>query len=848
MSRPRTPRIRLPSVPSGPAVALWVLALASCAGPAEPWDPDIGAEPRAASPKRLRIMTYNTALLSFDVYVALTAIAVSPFSNTFSGVTNYPDRAALLAAAILRAEPDVVALNEVMHDDARLVLIEELEATYPYHITAIGASPVILDDIEDFIPTWLEDIITAILPFYETPKAVRFPSSGLAIFSKYPFLELPSDVRRDYLCSGDGCVLEGMNGANDVKAEDVGFLRYDACSGFDCLASKGVAIVKLDTDGSDTYVAFTHMQADEDGSSYPDVRDLQYDGIDALVRAAVPKAQLESAQVFVVGDMNTPGGNAEWRNRFDPASAGAKAFFACANEPGCDSTRLLTDAWGFETSPTDPGITNGTRLDYVLHGSNSEQCLQHMRIPYEVLDAATGQNWSDHLPVLADLNAPAQWCSSDREHPNTDRAPRELSFGTTSCYGTDCDPDEDIGPSDGAEITYEGSYQWFVVSEAGTYSIKTSDASAATDVAFDVYRHDDLSRPLLPETDIPSRRGLPFAMNNPPYYIRTYVPGDAAADFDYTLAVHQHLCRSVPDACYLDPLDDVVYTWPDHVGPPATVGAEVETIFYRFKTATVARGELVAAGPDAAYPELAFLLEPDQSGCLEQPQLSLVTDLADIDFASDVGDPSDDDWDDDGAQDRRWFAPPLDGLVDGEFTEYLLRVNRTCMGPLTTTTRFETTLTYAEPGTLTCELQAEDSGVAEDDHVRMQWAFDTGGGAAASCESSCTHYATLDEAWPEGLQNAGIATLTDVPGLSGYYVDTLYPNLWEREGDDSDADIEFEIHHVDGMTWTSEGLATLSSTDRSASGRIWFGDDDGEDGDYWYDLEFQLDHHGPMYE
>src|SRR5687768_13445185 len=141
---PMSPRPPRPVCPSpglrSPAVALCLLALASCDQPAEPREPEASAVPRAANPKRLEIMTYNLALLSFEVLFPGSNIEVSPFSNTFSGVDNYPDRAALLAAAILRAEPDVVVLNEVMHDDARLVLIDELEATYPYHVTAIGAS------------------------------------------------------------------------------------------------------------------------------------------------------------------------------------------------------------------------------------------------------------------------------------------------------------------------------------------------------------------------------------------------------------------------------------------------------------------------------------------------------------------------------------------------------------------------------------------------------------------------------------------------------------------------------------------------------------------------------------
>ncbi len=60
--------------------------------------------------------------------------------------------------------------------------------------------------------------------------------------------------------------------------------------------------------------------------------------------------------------------------------------------------------------------------------------------------------------------------------------------------------------------------QWFKISQAGSYSIRTSQVVSGERVDFDVYHHTDLSRPMQPFDEEPNDWGLPFSLPDPPYF------------------------------------------------------------------------------------------------------------------------------------------------------------------------------------------------------------------------------------------------------------------------------------------------------------------------------------------
>ena len=66
------------------------------------------------------------------------------------------------------------------------------------------------------------------------------------------------------------------------------FKVYQDCNGFDCLASKGVGLVKIDTPRGPSYVAFTHLQADYSGDSNWPARRHQYEEIAKVIAGAIP--------------------------------------------------------------------------------------------------------------------------------------------------------------------------------------------------------------------------------------------------------------------------------------------------------------------------------------------------------------------------------------------------------------------------------------------------------------------------------------------------------------------------------------------------------------------------------
>jgi len=808
-------------------------------------------------------MTWNVAFLTLDARLEVppTTVEIDLKGSGFSGL-DIPERATRIAAGVRRADPDVVIFNEVFSEEARSKLISELISAYPHYVSLVSAEPP-LEDVTLGFFDHLADVIPAELQEY----AVEPLDSGLMLFSRFPLLDLPPDTRNDALCGQPQCRLAGLSGGLPAIDAKVGFVRYDDWGGLDGLASKGAALVLLDTPGRATFVAFTHMQADE-GDVYSVERRRQYGQMRDLLRGTLSEIELRDSPLYVAGDFNTPADAGEWSNRFHPTHFFQDPFFACGNERPCEpggNGKVLIETWGFETSPSDPGTTSdgGHRLDYVVRGlGGGRVCTTHIRIPWEA--AQDGEIWySDHKPVLAEMNIAGQWCSANRAAPNPGHRPAEFEFGSTDCDDNDpansCSQDQSFGPGLGAGISAPGLYQWFVISQPGSYSVRVS----SSDVDFDIYHHSDLSRALLPFDTEETEWGIPYAMPDPPYYIRTYAVSDGEPDrtrsgVDYTISAHQHLCRSPADACFLAAQYDVDYLWPDQ----AQGIADVMQIWYRFKTSSVRSGRLTPPDGGAAvgFPAVRFLHEAAMGACLGDLELREYDDPNNptsitntFDFTDVQTDPADSDWDADTRYDERWLAPDLPGRTAGEFAQYFLGISRVCEFQIETTMRMETTLTWFKPDKIVCDLQYDDSGVGEDDLVRFDFTFDKpGGGTSPPCENSCDLEQSFDEAWPEGMQTPGQHYLGSTAALKGYYVSRFWPNLFEDEGDADDPDARLEVMTVEGGTWNgSQGLGVLDPTRReltTAEGRFIFADDsNNDDADYWYEMRYQLNHSGPLH-
>ena len=827
----------------------------------------------------LRMLTFNTAFLYLEAEANLPglppcvscnplAIPPSPIpcfcypnmslwpNDHRYGNVSEADRAAKIADRILATDQEVVVLNEVFHPDARQAFVNALALVGPYksYISLLrGHAPVeglTLGDLAqmaasetDFGP--LLDVILQDLPDFLDYDAVPNPS-GLMIFSKYPFLQLEgSGVVNDAGCGDPECQAVGSNNGGTLLPGYFAFKVYDDCQEMDCWASKGVGFVKIDTPSRPSYVAFTHLQADypEDGIYLPGVRAHQYEEIRDVILGAIPAAEVPDAAVYLLGDMNTVGQprtsaqtsqTQEWHDAFNPASNNpnvADGFFACGNgvpgapaqtcRYGINGTAFMTDSWGFETSPTDPGISNyndGVRLDYVMHSSvGGRQCMQHSAIAWDLqadVDGNGGKTWlSDHLPVRVDFGTSAESCSAnddpDAAQPN--RNVHIFQFGPTNCAASGPNPSchqDEVVSSPTARITGGGSFQWFRIDQSGTYSIDLDPDVPGENVDYDVYHHTDLSRPLAPFEEMAGRFGIVYTMPEPPYYIRTFAVDSngnadrAAAGRGYTLKVHQHLCRNPFDACAIDPglARDApyAYVWPTTVGGnPGDPLTELRNLWFRFKTSGVKDGHLVdetTAGQ--AFPTVRMQMEApfgDSYDCITQvePVIEMYNShlyptqlLNTIPFVETQVDPADQDWDDDGFRDDLRLAPDLPAQQPDALEVYFLKVTRNssyldtfnvCNAGMTSYLGYHTDLTYFVPWK--AQMWAElDDDVGGEDNIRFYMGFD---------DSGFTSYPpagdSVDKVFNEPDSGSVIEYLHGYDKLKGYYVGKLWPNLWETD-------------------------------------------------------------------
>ena len=824
------------SIPS-----LWTLATLLLLGP---------AVPAAAQTPSLRILTYNTALLTIEAdLIDLTL----PLPLTFTldvndgdwGDLDYAQRAAKIAQLIKQSDQDVVILNEVYSDVAREVLVSELSDNGPFDffiskIAGLAPTSFTLGDLGGM--GVLLPIPNPILPFQSFFLA-RSGGSGLMIFSKFPFLSVPASAPNDAIS------FEGINGGFPLTSAHFGFTVFEECEEFDCLSSKGAALVKLDTPGNHpSWVAFTHMQADYD-DSFPDVRFSQFAQIKDLLEAGAG-SNLSVEPAYILGDFNVkgfnwnnfldPGNEPEWGTLFHPGLA-ADDFFACGIGPCFLNPHgsVFSDSWGFGTSVDDPGHTtfSGKRIDYILHNWADRRCMQHAMIAWDLSEE--GAWFSDHKPVRADFNLSARWCSPSTEIGSTGALP--IVMKTIQCDDDpatsipDCVEDVAVTASDGARITFPGSFQWFRITEPGSYSILSGADDPSERIAFDVYQAEDLSRPIAPfsNQEHPDY-GLPFSLHKPPYYVRVFAadpavsaptPDRQASGVDYAIKFHLHDCRSADDACFL-PVGgvDVPYSWPQLITPLN----EVKDLWFRLRTSGVDGGRLssVATG----HPENKLLLESptaDSLGCLGL-KLEEYAGIAPPIFVEGhdvtaIEVDLDSDWDNDTFPDARHVAPELDG-ENNDFKDYYVRLTRDvdlfqCQLPISSTLRFETSLTFFWPQEIKCAKQIDDTIFAKD-NIDFQFQFD----GAVCAQQSCPPTQDFDCATQDYLSNE--------PALRGYYVDNLFLKI--REEDEGFLDVS-----AGGDAVGFGFLQPLSpNKDRFGSSFTYSNEPTEDDSDYWYKLFF----------
>jgi hypothetical protein len=470
------------------------------------------------------------------------------FLPTFFSPKSDPDddvkRAKRVAARILASGYDIIAFNEIFDEEARETLVNELSTTFPHYVSYLDA------------PTGAED----------------FSDSGLMLFSRFPFEPLLKSA-----CRTSPSTLTAQSAGQPWT--EVAFHEFSQCDDSDCWAAKGVGYVRArnPVTSRPLNLLFTHLQAsysDDDLADWKgklNIRASQLGDIDNLIHCVLDSSQIQGEDVFVFGDLNVDGdlndkdrglsGGAannlyEWNYHFGSGSG----FFAGAP---------LWDAWAFETSPQDRGITNETdkaRFDYILRskyntGDAEGLAVQHLTRALNLRDRgdpASGPayyegglgnaGWcdlSDHLGVNAVLNRWASYCS-----PVLAATPTVSPMAYFS-----------------GEIKYPGSYQWLRFDKAGAYAFEVTGASGAKR---HVYQAADLSTPLLPydtqSTTVKDDRGNPitvkrFLLSKPPYYVRV-IGATTSHTGTYSLFMKRYTGQSMDEAILLAPAASYDYTMP----------------------------------------------------------------------------------------------------------------------------------------------------------------------------------------------------------------------------------------------------------------------------------------------
>jgi hypothetical protein len=609
-----------------PLLAALALLAAGLIQPARPASAQ--TSPSQAATASLRILTYNTAFLSVPLP---STCPISEYQNNdgMAGM-NYTQRAGAIADRILATDSDVVVLNEVFSDEARGVLVSKLAATFPNYIAKIKARTKVSEDLSPFIPL-VESLLAAANPAQIPVLAlcthlVDTADSGLMVFSRYPFTPFSPGTTPPYEKIQEST---GRNAGSTWGASgQLAFRPYETCVEMDCLASKGVGMVRVINPRTQriSNIAFSHTQAWE-GTKQRDVRSQQFKDIRSLITQSLTSSQLASESVYLAGDLNVQGLNqatgttgAEWSMLFHPA---AGSFFGCGEGPctfaGGSTGTFLTDSWGFETSPTDLGITNdedGARLDYILHSRPSASlCMQHIRIPMELGDPGAVSHHSDHLGVQADFNSLAPRCS-----PNDDAGrfgPKPLAFGALRDIEFNGISPVTVDDRD-TRLAVPGNVQWYRIDEAGSYTIDVLANQPAAlsavlppvpsnDVTYKVYHHSDLSRPVWDydkdggwygtceeqkkkqhTAQLPEECGSRYALPAPPYYVKVFAPNRDWAG-KYHIRFHRHQGLSRNDHILLSPNVAMPFTWP---GSGFTPAENSDTRFwFRFSTGLASSGK-----------------------------------------------------------------------------------------------------------------------------------------------------------------------------------------------------------------------------------------------------------------
>ncbi len=820
------------------------------------------AGPRPDIRPSLRILNYNTGFLWIDLPGACGGIDIN--DGLFNGL-DYEDRAAEIAEAIIATDNDVVVLNEVFSNPVKDTLVSLLAPHYPNYISKLSKqleleiSNVLLSTILGPVSWPCQEWLSA-----SQTTTLTSADSGLMVFVKegFSFAPFSSGTNPPY----DVATVIGKNNGlywgdqGEVAVDsydfslDLGLLEPGECYGDDCLSSKAAVMVRVAHSSGDVYnIAFSHTQAWNNPEQVA-TREKQFKVMKNVILDSLTPKELASQPVYVTGDLNVPGENkadskpgSEWTTLFNSAQSSSGNFFACGLGPctfdpnnGSPSGSLLTDAWGFQTSTDDEGVTNAdddARLDYFLDNQNvsgpaARFCVQHVMRAYDLEEGASPL--SDHLGVRADVARKAPHCSANDD---------------AGAYGPEpivLDTSGDFKAS--GIISFPGNMQWFKLDAGqgwgtGSYVFSLESADPDMELDLDVYESTDLSKPIPMFREDAILRGVKYSLTKPPYYIRVFATDPDSGQPDrtltgpYTFKVHENRGLSPEDAIALLPAEPHPYPWPafplfdpDPSASQDNVTFKPDTeVWHEFYTDTSTAG---------TFPEVDFLSENDENidGGSDNPPFSLKlrADAAgypglaeEMDQSPGSGGPQPTpphDYDLDGSVDHRLDAPDLPGTGNGP-ERYFLTMQRhgeAMYADIHSVTTFRTTLTYLKSLRV---IPRSGQGFAN----YFQWAYDSSG--TPWCMNApgahCHGPKQLDDDVQWGPTDAS---------FHGSFTESVTPNLWADYGQGT---AKLEPRYSD----TIDAQSRDSSDVDTKLDFVWAeGAYNADDADYWFELWYCVGH------
>jgi hypothetical protein len=586
-----------------------------------------------------------------------------------------------------------------------------------------------------------------------------------------------------------------------------------------------------------------------------------------------------------------------------------RGFFSCGRGPCTYDPlargrpgSLLTDSWMFETSELDRGATNsgsntggnnhdderGHRPDYILHNRPKDTdggdlfCVQHLRRLYSFTDPETGRDLSDHTPVLIDFNRPAPRCSPrPRKIGNESHlAPGDIAspYGPEPVHFNLDDPSDPLDRTflgGDTLIKFPGSMQWYVIDQAFAYTIEVKKGTV--DVAFEVYQGKDLSKSYPPWNghceEMKGKTGekCTYVLTDPPYYVRVYagnhstlVP-DRTKSGTYSINFHRLDCSSRKEACPLSPAVSMTIPWPTNT----RLGSS-DTAYFLFASENAMRWGSDGRFDNNGYPLATFLLQHDGPATPSPFIMSLlqsdgtplfcanqcVNGFSQLQPASGWTQNAD-------VQEQVGTAEAgslagsivtVDGIEHSYPKEFLLSVARQSNDVLFvdnpfqfhTTVRYENSLVYFRPNTISCRLERTYSGK---DDIFARWIPEVSYGQPCLVSESnpkpftnCIQIGGED--WYRGTAVSDLDSRFDLR-----FLNNLSPSLWEDVLDSMDGD--YGDQYLMGTTSVGDKIFALpkhhSDDSTQASGVFSWGDTHtyNDDTYYWYDLTYTLSHTRP---